>query len=322
MSLATELAALRRGAAIAPGTARVLLRVRGEDRSRFLQGMLSNDVAALATGRGTHALLLTEQGRVVGELRVLALPESLLLDVAAERADAVRAALERFVVADDVEIEPLPDVAVALRGPDAARIAGAVLGAEVAALSELEHRTLGEGATEIRVVRLRDLGTDGFWLWSPTPAAAEALAGRLRDAGAVPAGEAALEVVRIGASVAREGTDFDEQTLAPEVPSLVRAISYRKGCYLGQEVVERVAARGHVNWLVMALAGDGDAPPPGAAVRREGTEVGRITSSACDEAGFVAMARLRRTAAEPGATVEVGDLDRPLRARLVEPPPA
>jgi folate-binding protein YgfZ len=300
---------------------RSILAVHGADRVSFLQGMLSNDVASLAAGGGTYALLLTEQGRVVGDLRVIVGADELLLDVGRDRAEAVRAALERFVVADDVELEDRADVAIALRGPRAAAVASTAFGGEVGDLVECAHASAATGGVAVRVVRLRDVGSDGFVVWTEDRSAAEVVAGALRAAGGEEVSSDAVEVVRIAAGWAREGIDFDERTLAPEVPSLARAISYRKGCYLGQEVVERVAARGHVNWLVMRLEGEGTgAPSPGDPVRRGGAEVGRITSAAVDGGRFVAIARIRREASEVGTALEVGSPDGARTARVGETP--
>jgi folate-binding protein YgfZ len=317
---AAGLDVLQTGAAVTPLADRVLLRVRGEDRVRFLQGMLANDVASLAPGAGTYALLLTEQGRVVADLRVLSLDDEIRLDVGRDRADAVREALDRFLVADDVEIEAQGDTAIAVRGPASAAVVSAVAGADLHSLPEGSHAPLagfGEGA---RAARFRDVGVDGFVLWS-SPDAASALVVRLRDAGAEAVDAATVEILRVARGWAREGVDFDEKTLAPEVPSLARAISYRKGCYLGQEVVERVAARGHVNWLVMRLEGKGTPPPIGAAVRENDAEIGRVSSSTSSGPGsFSVIARMRRTAATVGTALLVGEGDSAVEVRVAETP--
>ncbi len=133
------------------------------------------------------------------------------------------------------------------------------------------------------------------------------------DAGAVSVGPDASEVFRIANGWAREGVDYDAQTLAAEIPSLARAVSYNKGCYLGQEVMERIAARGHVNWLLVRLTGEqGTTLAPGAVVRDGETEVGHVTSAARlpDSGRPVALARIRATAASPGTRLAVLDGDR------------
>jgi folate-binding protein YgfZ len=319
--LAPGIRALQGGAAMTRLDDRAVLAVRGEDRASFLQGMLSNDVASLGPGRGAYALLLTEQGRVVGDLRVLALADELVLDVARDRAGAVRRALERFVVADDVEVEDRPEVAVALRGPRAGEVVSRVFGIDGGALPECGHAA-AEGGTSRRIARIRDVGVDGFFLWLATADAAGAVAAILA-AGGCEAPREAVEVLRVQGGWAREGVDFDERTLAPEVPSLARSISFRKGCYLGQEVVERVAARGHVNWLVMRLEGEGSsAPPRGATVEHQGADVGRVTSSAVDDGRIAALARIRREASAVGTPVTVTLADGDVALRVAETPAA
>src|SRR5262249_37930283 len=155
------------------------------------------------------------------------------------------------------------DVAIALRGPRASEVAQTAFGRDVAELPECAHTGAVVAGHTVRVARVRDAGVDGFVVWAESRGAAGAVADALVAAGSEAAPVEAVDVLRVAGGWAREGVDFDEKTLAPEVPSLARAISYRKGCYLGQEVVERVAARGHVNWLVLRLEGEGTTAPTG-----------------------------------------------------------
>lgn len=313
-AIATDLEAIRTGAAVACEDDRVLLEVTGSDRASFLQGMLSNEVAKLAPGEGHRALLLNEQGRVIAELGVIVRAEEILLDAARDSAGRVCEALQRFVVADDVEIAPTRRRAVVLRGPGAAAVLGAVVPATAVAGNAGTSAGLASGShvevglhTGSAILVARD--DRGFTAWVADDAAASELSAALAAGGARPVTAAALEADRVARGVAREGVDFDEGTLAPEVPSLAAAISYRKGCYLGQELVERVAARGHVNWLVTALravAGAG-LPLPGAVVGRDGREVGRVSSVVRlpGDEGIAMLARIRREATEPGARLRV-----------------
>jgi folate-binding protein YgfZ len=311
-TLEREVSALRTGAALSPLAERMVLAARGDDRTTFLQGMLSNDVK-LAPGQGTHALLLTEQGKVVADLCVLVLDDVIWLDLPASSRERVRTALERFVVADDVELDELTLSGMALRGPSADAVLASVLGADVAALPEGAHVDVAYGGGHVRVARLAEFGARGFHVWCAEEDCEDALALALLDAGAVSVGPDACEIFRIANGWAREGVDYDAQTLAAEIPSLARAVSYRKGCYLGQEVMERIAARGHVNWLLVRLTGDpGATLVPGAIVRDGHTEVGRVTSVAVlpDSRRPVALARVRASAASAGARLVALDGDR------------
>jgi len=311
--LERDLVTLRDGAALSPLSERAVLLARGADRTSFLQGMLSNDVVQLAPGQGAHALLLTEQGRVVAELCVLAFAETTWLELPAAARERVRAALERFVVADDVELEDAALYGVALRGAGAVAGLGSVLpqqASELAALTECAHIEADHGGGRVHVARLRDCGSDGFHVWSTDARCTDGFAVALLGAGAVAVAPAALEMQRIVAGWARDGADYDPQTLAAEVPSFARAVSYRKGCYLGQEVMERIAARGHVNWLLVRLTGDsGSSFPAGAQVNDGASEVGRVTSVAVlpGGAGTVALARVRAAVAETGRRLAVLD---------------
>ncbi len=293
--------ALQSGVSIADLDDRALLAVTGEDRVSFLQGMLSNEVASVESGAGNRALLLTEQGRVVADLRVYVLDDAIWLDAPASARDDVRAALERFIVADDVEVEPSPAVGLAVRGPGAVAAVSKALGEELASLPIGAHRAVGDG----RVARVDDLAVAGVHVWSDAAART-----RLREAlvaeGGVAATEEALETQRVLGLVGRLGSEFGLDTLAPEVPSLEDAISYRKGCYLGQEVVERVASRGKVNWKVVGLRVSSPVAP-GAEVRGEAGGVGKVTSVAerPDDRTAWALARIRATHAIPGTPLQV-----------------
>ena len=313
------LTALRSGAAYSTLDDRALLVARGEDRATFLHGMLSNEVAALGPGEGTRALLLTEQGRVTADLRVYVLDDRVWLDVPASARDDVRSALERFIVADDVELEDDAAVGVAIRGPESPAVLARVAGDDCAALDPSQHCAASIGDAVVRVSRVDDLGGVAFHAWVERNAAA-ALEEAISGAGATLAGPAAVEVQRIASGEGRLGYEFGLDTLAPEVPSLESAISYKKGCYLGQEVVERVAARGKVNWKVVPLVAD-DPVAVGAAVRNSAGEVGHVTSAAYhpEEGTTRVLARIRATDADPGTVLQIEGEGGLGDARVTEP---
>jgi len=298
-----EYAALRAHAAVVDLGFRTLVRAVGSDRVSFLQGMLTNDVASLAAGAGCPALLLTIQGRVTADVRVAALDDALLLDVDVRARDAFVQALEALVIADDVElVAPDPPAAlIGVEGPDAA----ALLGAPAAALAPFAHVESAVGGVPCRIVRASEVRGPGFVLHAPAADAA-----RVWDAvvaaGARPVGMEAVEGRRVEVGVPRIGRDMDGSTLALEVP-VEDAISATKGCYLGQEVVARATARGHVNRRLTALLIDGPEPLPGAALVREGREVGRLTTVArAFGAGAVAaLGFVRREHREPGTQLAV-----------------
>lgn len=312
--------AVRTSAVVSPLDSRALLVVTGEDRTTFLQGMLSNEVVSLAPGQGTPALLLTEQGRVVADLRVYVLEDRVWLDTPTEARNDVRAALERFIVADDVEMEESDLAGVVVRGPRAIECAGEA-GAVVGALSECGHESVHVAGAEARAVRLLDLGVDAVHFWAK-PDARGAIEKALTESGAATIPDEALEVQRVVAGIGRLGTEFGLDTLAPEVPSLESAISYKKGCYLGQEVVERIASRGKVNWKIGVLR-CGGAVAVGDTVRDPDGDVGRVTSvtSRPDDESTWVLARVRTTHSEVGTALAVSHGEETVSAEVVAPAP-
>ena len=315
-ALADGFRALSSGVGLVLDAPRRLLRVTGTDRVSFLQGMLTADVVRLAPGASAPALFLTVQGRIVAVLDVIAEPDQILLDVATEQAEALRQGLESFVVADDVEIESVEARAALLAGPAAAAALVRAFGTSLAELGENTHLKLEPGdASSLLVLRDGDMAAARFRLWGKVEALRE-LSETLCAAGALLVGAEALEVARIFAGNPRAGVDFDETTLAPEVPALAQAISKTKGCYLGQEVVERVASRGRVQWLVVALRLDQPCVA-GAEVFVDEERVGALTSVAVspEDGSVAALGRLRRTAVDGVAALNLAGGG---RARLVE----
>jgi folate-binding protein YgfZ len=283
-SAKAEYRAIRESAAVVDLGFRTLVRANGADRVSFLQGMLTNDVARLEPGRNRAALLLTIQGRVTADVRVADDGDALLLDVDVRARDAMLAALDKLLIADDVELVAVDAALIDVEGPQAAAIAD------------------GAGA---RVLRGGELGADGVVVHT-TPSDAPRVWDALVAAGARPCGMDALEGRRVELGIPRIGLDMDESTLALEVP-VDWAISQTKGCYLGQEVVARGTARGHVNRKLVCLTLDGPRPPTGATLVRDGKEVGRLTTVAYsfDRGGFAALGFVRKEHWEPGTELAV-----------------
>jgi folate-binding protein YgfZ len=303
-----EWAAVRQRCGLLDGRFRALLRLGGSDRVTFLQGMVSNDVAKLQEGEGTYAALLTQQGKVVSDLRIYALADELWLDVPATRLTAIRESLERFIVADDVEFASQDAWAalVAVEGPHAARVLIGVTGESVAALRAYGHREVSFEGSRLRVVAASHGGEPGYVLFG-SPEVGGLLWEHCRAAGAEPVGMEALNVLRVEAGIPWHGQDMDESTLISEV-GLEAAISFSKGCYLGQEVVERVAARGQVHRTLVGLLCEGPTVPlAGAELTQDGKAVGWITSAVWSpaRAGVIALGYLRRECSAVGSEVRL-----------------
>ncbi len=284
------------------------LTVVGSDRVDFLQGMLSNDVKKLASGAGCPALLLTEQGKVVADVTVLATDDAILLDGMASALVGAKAALERFVVADDVEFGPAAEApkALALLGPEVETVLARL--AIVVPAAPYGHVRLTSGDIPCHVVRVPGPGAGGVVCWVAADAAA-AWTEHCRKVGGAPlAGAETFDVLRIENGVPWYGRDVTADTLALEAP-YDAAISFKKGCYLGQEVMERVTARGHVNRKLVGLAmADDVVPDAGTHLFALDRDVGWVTSAARSwRLGHaIALGYVRREHLEPGTVLTLG----------------
>ncbi len=319
---ALEYAALRDGAALVDLVFRDRLRVTGGDRVEFLQGMLSNDVKGLAPGDGCHALLLTEQGKVIADCLVLALADAIVLDARASGITGAAAALARYIVADDVELTREEAThASGIFGPRAAE-ALARCGVTGAPDRPYGHIAVEREGGVLRVVRVPKPGAGGFLCVVPE-GHVEAWWHAARESGIAAAGFDAFEALRIESGTPEYGVDVGTDTIALEAP-LDDAISFRKGCYLGQEVIERVSARGHVNRKLVPLTIDAQAPPHAGDIIVAGDkEIGRVTSAAWSWrlAKPIALGYVRREHVAPGTHVEVRTATGALAA-TVQPTPS
>src|SRR4051812_7783257 len=281
--------------------------LRGSDRGAYLQGILTNDIAALTPGTGCYAAMLTAQGRMITDMRVLELGDAILLDVPRAIGTAVRDHLERFVFSEDVTVEDVTAARaeIGLYGPHAIDVlaaSGAQGGAPAALYSFTRARIAGHDAL---IVRADEIGIDGFDVIVDAPAAA-AVRAAFAAAGGVEAGDEDVEVVRIESGRPRFGADMDADTIPLEAGLEDRAISRTKGCYVGQEVIVRVLDRGHgrVAKRLTGMTFDATAPLPArdAVIRAGDREVGRITSAAWSPslARPVALGYVHRDFVEPG----------------------
>ncbi len=319
----TEWSAVRQRCGLLDARFRGALRLTGGDRVSFVQGMVSNDVATLQAGAGTYAALLTQQGKIVSDLRIAILADELWLDVPVSRGEAVRTALERFIIADDVEF--VADDAwmplVVLEGPQAARVLLAVTGESMEGAAPYTHRELRFEGIQVRALTATHGGENGYLLYGP-PAVAAKLWEHCQSAGAEPVGMDALDVLRVEAGIPWYGRDMDESMLVTEV-GIESAISYKKGCYLGQEVVERIAARGQVHRKLMGLLCAGtQVPPPDSKLMLDSKEVGWITSAVWSPArnGVIALGYVRRECWDAGTELQVTTPAAEISARVVALP--
>jgi folate-binding protein YgfZ len=315
-SASAQAVAVRAGVGVFRLADRGLIEVRGGDRVRWLDGMLSNDVARLSAGRdrsGCYALALDAKGRIVADVHVLLRDGAFWLDTARAAVPRLLAHFGRHLIADDVELRDIGASAdrLGVEGPLAQRLlAHAAPGAaELAADCCAELRT-GAGAGV--VARYGWSGEDAFALFVRAGAAdlvIEELLGAAVDCEPVLAAEDALEILRIEAGTPRFGAEIDESVLPAEA-RLERAVARSKGCYVGQEVVARMQAARRVSHQLIGLA-LGEAPPaePGSAISAAEGRVGEVTSSCRSAlAGSIALGFVRSAHAQPGAELRVADV--------------
>ena len=281
--------------------------VTGRDRAAFLQGMLSNDIKALAPGQGCPAAFLDAHGKVVSLLAVFALEDSILLELPSGSTEKFLQAIDKFLISEKAYFESSDDTyaIIAVQGPRAAHVLSQASGTSLD-LVPYAHVEVSIAGTPVRIVSRSEAVTPGFHCWTAV-SNAEALWKALRTVGGVPVGAEAAQVLRVEAGLPLYGVDVDESVILPET-RLESLVSYTKGCYIGQETVARVKYRGHINRGVSGLVLEGqDMPAPGASVVAEDKEVGRITSAVRSIAlgKPIALGYLRREHFEPGAAVSV-----------------
>ncbi|HKH17747.1 MAG TPA: folate-binding protein [Solirubrobacteraceae bacterium] len=275
------------------------LALTGAEAKEFLQGQVTNDVEALTEGEGCYAAFLTHKGKMLGDLRILDAGDELLLDCERVALQELFTMIRRFKLGRAVELHKrtLDHALLSLIGPDARRLTGA----EDLPQQEHSHRA---GQLAERPVRLiaTDLGVDVLCDVADTAQIAAALAA----AGAVPAGEEAAEVRRVETGRPRYGVDLDDTVIPQEAGLNERAVSFEKGCYVGQETVARLYFRGKPNRHLRGLKLSGRAAP-GQPLRLGDREVGRLGSVVESPLhGPIALALVRREAA-PGDLLAVGE---------------
>jgi len=282
----------------------------GEHRTRFLHRIISNDVKGLMPGRGVYATLLSAQGRILADFYVYADADRLWIDTDADLAAKAMTILRRYVIGDRVVIEPSDVGVVSVQGPESRRVMQALFAGgfepESAVRDELSHATAEFEGHPGRVVRRSSTGEEGYEVWLE-PAALRSFWTRTLETGIAACGVEALESLRIEAGIARYGTDFGEDTLPLEA-GLLGALSFNKGCYIGQEIVERARSRGHVNWKLVGLRFPPEAAVPAAGEKLRGpggAEIGEITS-ACLSPTLgrpLALGYVRREVTEHGTSL-------------------
>jgi folate-binding protein YgfZ len=297
--------ALMSSAALLDLSSRGRIRLTGEDRARLLHAMTTNHVQQMKPGDGIYVFFLNAQGRILADAYVLCFDDHFLLDTAPETRQAVLAHLDQYIIADDVTLEDITEqtFSFGLEGPKAIDTAARC------GMQAPHHRFSHVHSGEFQVAAISSTGTYGVRIYGPARRRDEATA-MIEGAGAIAASPQDAETVRIENFVPRYGCDITEHTL-PQETQQMHALHFQKGCYLGQEIVERIRSRGHVNRLLMGFrielppAQVNIAPPPGTKLMLEGKAAGEVTSSAKTESAVFGLAYVRTQWAKSGAMAEI-----------------
>ncbi len=322
---------MRETAGVIDFSSRGRICLAGADRVRYLHGQVTNDVKKLRAGEGCYAALVTAKGKMESDLNIFCLQDELLLDFEPGLTEKISQRLERYLVADDVQIV---DVAphyglLSVQGPKADTVISSVGLFNELPEKEFQSKKISDAALgEIYLVNQPRLGSTGFDLFAPTGsigAATEKLISAAKRVGGCAVGLEAFEVARIEAGIPRFGADMDETNIPIECGIESRAIGYNKGCYIGQEVINRIHTMGHVNKELrgLRLADDlKNLPAKGDKLFCDGKEVGYVTSATASPKlkANIALGYVRREVNEIGTDLTLRTNTGEIRAKIVSLP--
>jgi folate-binding protein YgfZ len=309
-----EFSVLLNGCGIYDSGFRARISLTGSDRLRWLNGMVTNNVRDLAPGRGLYAFLLNPQGRILGDMYAYNLGESLVVETDRSQVEKIVATFDHYIIMDDVEVTNISEkqTSLGLTGPRSRATLSAV-GIEVPELQPLQviapRCNCDCDCLECTVIRGDDATNESYEIWL-APKDAYKTWQALIGAGAVPVGSEALEMQRIVLGIPLYGVDIRDRDL-PQETEQARALNFNKGCYVGQEIVERIRSRGNVHRKFTGFLAEGSlAIAPGAKILSDEKEVGEITSVAVLRMSSgertVALGYIRREVGVPGREVTIG----------------
>jgi folate-binding protein YgfZ len=274
-----EFHALLSGCGVYDLSERAKIALTGSDRVRWLNGMISNNVRDLPAGHSVYAFLLNAQGRIQADLYAFNRGESLLVDMERGQRDKIWELFDHYIIADDVEMVDVTEkiAALGLTGPES-RAVLARARVDVPELAYLQFADVQWQQIAVTVLRAGEEAGESWQLWTG-PEHVNTLRDALVKAGATPSGSSALNLFRISRGIPQLGQDIRNRDL-PQETGQARALNFTKGCYLGQEIVERIRSRGAVHRQFTAFAVEGPLPEAGSKIQADDKEVGEITSSA------------------------------------------
>jgi folate-binding protein YgfZ len=312
-----EFSALLNGCGVYDLGFRARLSLTGGDRVRWLNGMVTNNIRDLAVGHGIYAFLLNPQGRILGDMLVFNQGEMLVVETDRNQLEKIAATFDHYIIMDDVEVTNISErwTALGISGSKSRLLLNAA-GIEVPELQPLQviapRCDCDCGCVECTVIRGEDAGSESYEIWL-APKDVYQTWRALLAAGATPVGSEALEMQRIVAGVPLYGVDIRERDL-PQETEQMRALNFNKGCYVGQEIVERIRSRGNVHRKFTGFLVEGAASiTAGTRIISAEKEVGEITSatvfSTAAGTRTIALGYIRREVGVPGRAVSVGDVN-------------
>ena len=278
-----ELLALASGCGIYDLSSRAKIRLTGSDRVRWLNGMVTNNIRDLAPNHGVYCFLLNAQGHIQADFYAYNMGDSLLVDTDAQLREKVLAHFDKFIIMDDVEVADITATlgVIGVAGPQSKAVLRAA-GIDLPDLESLEISTpkcnCDCGCLQCTALRGDEAAGESYEIWL-APDQLKSTRNALLAAGAIEVGAEALEMRRVSRGIPRHGVDIRERDL-PQETGQMHALSFTKGCYLGQEIVERIRSRGAVHREFVAFSVEGPLPEPGTKIQADEKEVGEITSSA------------------------------------------
>lgn len=308
--------AVRQGVGVIDFSHRGRLRLTGSDRAAYLHRIISNDVDGLSVGEGNYATILTNRGKIIADMNVYVFEDSIGIETNAETTSTLYQELDKYLIADDVTIEDFTERTgvVGVHGPKSTELLQEVYGFDVGELPEYHSLVYESDGRRIICVRANETGEVGYnlcttsesmeWLWDTTLT-------KGRTFGVQPVGSTALNALRIEAGIPRYGAELDD-SIFPGEAELEHAISYEKGCYIGQEIVARMKYRGHPNRLLRGFEITDDTPPQKGDLLFDGDkEIGWITSAVVSPTlgKTIGMGYVRVAFTDEGSQVEVETAD-------------
>jgi folate-binding protein YgfZ len=307
-----EFAALTSRCGIYDLSGRAKIKLTGSDQVRWLNGMVTNNIRDLAMNHGVYAFLLNPQGRILGDLYAFNRGGSLLLDTDQSQLEKLLAIFDKYIIMDDVEVANVSDqlAAIGVAGPNSREVLKSA-GIELPELKALQFVVLAWQHIQLTLMRSDNPSVEAYELWL-APENVSPVWDALVKAGAKPAGTASVELLRIAAGIPRYGQDIRERDLPPETGQ-DRALHFSKGCYVGQEIVERIRSRGAVHRQFSGFEATENAaalPAAGTKIQVDGKDVGEITSVASLPTASgerpVALGYIRREVGTTGMQVNAG----------------